>query len=183
MGSVTFWGPLDTSLFAQIVGARWPQKTSVFGPQNLALCEVLGSKCDKNKCGKHSGKCVKLVLRGNCRLLHRLLNNAKLERERERERDVRCCRLCHLIVIRLPSFPLATGAWASEGWSTVVKPDLRELMNTLRFRIGSEYAAVACAIQLRMRMRILTRPENSLANFGHQFWNNKLRSKCCEGIR
>ena len=62
MGSVTFWAPFDTSfLFAQIVGARWPQKTSVFGPQNLALCEVLGSKCDKNKCGKHSGKFVKLV--------------------------------------------------------------------------------------------------------------------------
>ena len=62
MGSVTFWGPLDTSfLFAQIVGARWPQKTSVFGPQNLALCEVLGSKCDKNKCGEYSGKFVKLV--------------------------------------------------------------------------------------------------------------------------
>ena len=34
MGSVTFWGPLDTSfLFAQIVGSRRPQKTSVFGPQ------------------------------------------------------------------------------------------------------------------------------------------------------
>ena len=30
-------------------------------PQNLALCEVLGSKCDKNKCGKTSGKFVKLV--------------------------------------------------------------------------------------------------------------------------
>ena len=62
MGSVTFWGPLDTSfLFAQIVGARCPQKASVFGPQNLALCEVLGSKCDRNKCGKYSGKFVKLV--------------------------------------------------------------------------------------------------------------------------
>ena len=79
MGSVTFWGPLETSfLFAQIVGARWPQKTSVFGPQNLALCEVLGSKCDKNKCGKHSGKFVSnLFLRDKCRLLQRLLNNAK----------------------------------------------------------------------------------------------------------
>ena len=32
----------------------------MFGPQNLALCEVLGSKCDKKKCGKHSGKFVKL---------------------------------------------------------------------------------------------------------------------------
>ena len=62
MGSVTFWNPLDTSfLFAQIVGARWPQKASVFGLQNLALCEVLGSKCNKNNCGKHSGKFVKLV--------------------------------------------------------------------------------------------------------------------------
>ena len=57
MGSVTFRGPLDTSfLFAQIVG-----KQVCLGPQNLALCKVLGSKCDKNKCGKYSGKFVKLV--------------------------------------------------------------------------------------------------------------------------
>ena len=66
MGSVTFWGPLDTSfLFAQVVVARWPQKTSVIGPQNLAFCEVLGSKCDKNKCGKYFGKFVKLVFAQN----------------------------------------------------------------------------------------------------------------------
>ena len=50
MGSGTFWGPLDASfLFAQIVGARWPQKTSVFGPQNLALCEVLGLKMQQKQ--------------------------------------------------------------------------------------------------------------------------------------
>ena len=41
-------------------------------------------------------------------------------------------------------------------------------------RAGSERTAVA-AIQLRMRMRILTRPENSLANFNHQITN-----KSCE---
>ena len=52
-------------------------ETSVFGPQNLALCEVLGSKCDKNKCGKYSGKFVKLVCARQCRLSQRLLNNAK----------------------------------------------------------------------------------------------------------
>ena len=46
----------------------------MFGPQNLALCKVLGSKCDKNT----RGKFVKLVFaRENCRLSQRLLNNAK----------------------------------------------------------------------------------------------------------
>ena len=45
-----------------------------------------------------------------------------------------------------------------------------------------ECTAVA-AIQLRMRMRILTRPENSLANFSHQISNKKLRVKHCEGMR
>ena len=79
MGSVTFWGPLDTSfLFAQIVGAWWPQKTSVFGPQNLALCEVLGSKCDKNKSRETFRKVLSnLFLRDNCRLSQRFLNNGK----------------------------------------------------------------------------------------------------------
>ena len=38
----------------------------------------------------------------------------------------------------------------------------------------AECTAVA-AIQLRMQMWILTRPENSLANFGHQISNKKLR--------
>ena len=42
------------------------------------------------------------------------------------------------------------------------------------FWFGSECAAVA-AIQLRMRMRILTRPENSLATFNHQ-----TQRKSCE---
>ena len=46
----------------------------------------------------------------------------------------------------------------------------------------SECTAVA-AIPLRMRMRILTRPENSLANFCHQISNEKLRTERCEGIR
>ena len=40
------------------------------------------------------------------------------------------------------------------------------------------------AIWLRMlRMRILTRPEDSLANFGRQISNKKLRIKRCEEIR
>ena len=34
-----------------------------------------------------------------------------------------------------------------------------------------------------MRMQILTRPENSLANFNHQIPNKKLQIKRCEGIR
>ena len=46
---------------------------------------------------------------------------------------------------------------------------------------GAECTAVA-AIRLRMRMRILTRPENSLANFGRQISKRKLRIKRCEGI-
>ena len=47
---------------------------------------------------------------------------------------------------------------------------------------SAECTAVA-AIQLRMRMRILTRPANSLANFSHQITNKKLQIKRCEGIR
>ena len=46
----------------------------------------------------------------------------------------------------------------------------------------AECTAVA-AIQLRMRMRILTRSDNSLATFGRQISNEKLRMKRCEGIR
>ena len=34
-----------------------------------------------------------------------------------------------------------------------------------------------------MRMRILMRPENSLANFSHQVSNQKLQIKCREGMR
>ena len=45
----------------------------------------------------------------------------------------------------------------------------------------SECTAVA-AIQLRMRMRILTRPEDSLAKFSRQISKKKLRIKRCEGI-
>ena len=45
-----------------------------------------------------------------------------------------------------------------------------------------ERTAVA-AIQLRMRMQILTRPENSLANFCHQISKKRLQIKRCEGIR
>ena len=44
--------------------------------------------------------------------------------------------------------------------------------------IEPECTAVA-AKPLQMRMRILTRPENSLANFNHQISNKKLRIKCC----
>ena len=45
-----------------------------------------------------------------------------------------------------------------------------------------ERTAVA-AIWLRMQKRILTRPENSLANSSHEISNKKLRIKRCEGIR
>ena len=45
---------------------------------------------------------------------------------------------------------------------------------------GSECTAVT-AIQLRMRMRILTRPENSLANFNHQISKKELQIQRCEG--
>ena len=50
------------------------------------------------------------------------------------------------------------------------------------FGFRPECTAVS-AIQLRMRMRILTRPENSLANLSHQISNIELRIKRCEGIR
>ena len=43
----------------------------------------------------------------------------------------------------------------------------------------SECSAIA-AIRLRMRMRILTRPENSLANFRREISNKKLRIWRCE---
>ena len=46
---------------------------------------------------------------------------------------------------------------------------------------GTERTAVA-AMQLRMRMRILTRPENLLANFGLQISDKKLRIQRCELI-
>ena len=48
--------------------------------------------------------------------------------------------------------------------------------------VGAECTAVA-AIQLQMRMRILTHPENSLANLIHLISKQKLRNKRCEGIR
>ena len=44
-----------------------------------------------------------------------------------------------------------------------------------------ECTAVA-ATRLRMQMRIPTRHENSLANFGQQVSNKKLRIKRCESI-
>ena len=47
---------------------------------------------------------------------------------------------------------------------------------------ATECTAVA-AIRLRMRMRILTRPENSLANCGNQVPKKKLRIQRCEGVR
>ena len=57
-----------------------------------------------------------------------------------------------------------------------------ECSSLQRVRWGPECTAVA-AMQLRMRMRILTRPENSLANFGRQISKGKLRIKRCQLIR
>ena len=87
IGSVTFWGPLDTSfLFAQIVGARWPQKTSVFGPQNLAYyAKFWAQNATKTSAGHIPESLSNLFLRDNCRLLQRLLNNAKEFARRGRE--------------------------------------------------------------------------------------------------
>ena len=48
--------------------------------------------------------------------------------------------------------------------------------------LGLSCTAVA-AIQLRMRMRCVTRPEHSLAIFSNQIPNKKLRIQRCEGIR
>ena len=48
----------------------------MFGPQNLAPCEVLGSKCDKTSAGNIPESLSNLFLCDNCRLLQRLLNNA-----------------------------------------------------------------------------------------------------------
>ena len=45
---------------------------------------------------------------------------------------------------------------------------------------ASECTTVAVT---RLRMRILTRPKNSLANFLHQIQNKKLRIRRREGIR
>ena len=52
------------------------------------------------------------------------------------------------------------------------------LTNKTRFLGLVTECTVVAAIQLRMRMRILTRPDNSLANFGHQISNKKLRIEC-----
>ena len=79
MGSVTFWGPLDTSfLFAQIVGARWPQKTSVFGPQTLHYAKFWAQNVTKTSAGNVPESLSNLSLRDNCRLSQRLLNNANI---------------------------------------------------------------------------------------------------------
>ena len=50
-------------------------------------------------------------------------------------------------------------------------------------RVSVAECTVVAAIQLRMRMRILMRPKNSIANFSHQISHEKLRIKRCEGIR
>ena len=50
--------------------------------------------------------------------------------------------------------------------------------------LSSHADCIAVAtIRLRMRMRILTRPENSLANLRHQLSQKKLRIKHCKLIR
>ena len=50
----------------------------MFGPQNLALCEVLGSNATKTSAGNILESLSNLFLRENCRLLQRLLNNANV---------------------------------------------------------------------------------------------------------
>ena len=52
----------------------------------------------------------------------------------------------------------------------------------LQIQSAPECTAIA-AIRLRMRMRILTRPDNALVYLSHQISNKKLRIKRCEGIR
>ena len=77
MGSVTYWGPLDTSfLLAQIVGAWWPQKTSVLGPKTLHYAKIWAQNATKTSAGNIPESLSNLFLRDNCRLLQRLLNNA-----------------------------------------------------------------------------------------------------------
>ena len=52
-------------------------------------------------------------------------------------------------------------------------------LNIVRRLAAAECTAVA-AIWLRMRMRILARPENALANCWHEISKKKLRIKLCE---
>ena len=67
-------------------------------------------------------------------------------------------------------------------WSSLIPGQPRKVSKKSREQSDTECTAVA-AIRLRMGMRILTRPENSLANFSHQISEKKLRIRRCEGIR
>ena len=73
--------------------------------------------------------------------------------------------------MKLPEIPVV--------WAHITRaPAVLELQ---QFWLRTERTAVA-AIQLRVRMRILMRPENSLANLSRQISNIKLQIKLCEGI-
>ena len=60
-----------------------------------------------------------------------------------------------------------------------------DILAPISFKVSIPECIAVAAMQLRMRMRILTGPEkfNSLAYSSHQISNKKLRIMRCEGIR
>ena len=63
------------------------------------------------------------------------------------------------------------------------KGPTRNILESARDTIRSPECTAVAAIRLRMQMRILMRPENSLANCGHQISHKKLRIERCQGSR
>ena len=78
-------------------------------------------------------------------------------------------------IVSIPKQAASKIRWIQEGFKGL-------FCRSAQIRFRPECTAVA-AIRLRMRMRILTRPRNSLANFWLQISNKKLRIRRCEGIR
>ena len=51
--------------FLLVFGGSATSENKWVAAQNLALCKVLGSKCEKNNCAKHSGEFRELVFTHN----------------------------------------------------------------------------------------------------------------------
>ena len=79
MGSVTFWGPLDTSFCSlKLLGPGDLRKQVCLGHQTLHYAKFWAQNATKTSAGNIPESLSNLFLRDNCRLLQRLLNNANL---------------------------------------------------------------------------------------------------------
>ena len=61
----------------KLLGPGDLRKQVCLGPKTLHFAKVWGSKCDKNKCGKHSGKFVKLVFARKLRFVAETSKNSE----------------------------------------------------------------------------------------------------------